>query len=78
MGKSYFNILQSHNIVLSGWTDANYEKLGYPYRSIDMVSFDDTVVIAIENDEIANLVKEMYVLKGIPEKQIYWERPLRI
>lgn len=79
VGKVYFLLnsqFQYCNIV--AWVDKNFDKLGFPLKSLDTIfsSDYDKILIAIEKQYIADLIKEDLINQGIPEEKIVWESPI--
>lgn len=78
VGKSYFaHLSNSSEYRLVGWFDKNYEKIGYPILSPELLSTIDfdIVIIAVTMLSITNEIKKDLMLLGVPETKIFWEEP---
>lgn len=84
IGRSYFKCLENgryaEKII---WADKNYKKLrdsGLNVVSVDeaLQQHYDYIVIAIENEAVARLIMEEFLMQGITEEKIIWEKPVRI
>lgn len=74
-GKNVFtSIINKGNYHVQAWLDRDFEKIGFPVQSPDVIvglNFD-VVLIAIENQEIAESVKIFLKNKGVAENKILW------
>ncbi len=73
----------SADIRVMGWSDLHYAT--YQKQGLDVISVNelqgmefDVMVIAILNEKIAEIIKEDFVKKGIPEEKIDWVRQDRL
>lgn len=85
VGKSFYqNIIQTGYAEFNGWYDKNAENikefLGEKiYEAYDIkVENDETVIIAVSNENVATDIRAELVSKGIPNDQIVWEKPVMI
>ena len=81
VGRDYYQTLQVEKFVeIVGWIDeqyVNYQQQGMPVEAIEKVNQKqyDAVLIAIENEKTAGLIKENLLALGVPCKKILWEKP---
>lgn len=84
VGRSYVKCLESgmyaEKII---WADKNYKELrdsGLDVVSVDeaLQQYYDYIVIAIEDEAVARLIIEKFLMQGITEEKIIWEKPVRI
>lgn len=74
-GKNVFAGLIEHGEYrVQGWLDRDYQNIGFPVQPPEDISrlTYDAVLIAIENQEIAQSVKQFLKDKGVAEKKIIW------
>ena len=82
IGKYYYNqICNSKYCELVLWADRNYKNIleneNLPVGSPDEIqkTVFDSVLIAIEEESIANSIKKYLIQQGIKESIILWEKP---
>lgn len=83
VGKSYvYELLHNEYADLIGWYDKNYYKIG-EYAGITIqnpknIDKSYNIIIAIEDAEIANQIKDYLNCMGIKDENIKWKKPLRV
>lgn len=81
VGQDYFiQIMRRPDILLKGWVDRNFEKIGFPLQSPGIIldAEYDLVVIAVSHDKMASAIKRDLLAMGICPEKIFWKRPERI
>lgn len=79
VGISYYNYHKNDmNIVC--WADKNYQHLtDYPVKiesPDNILNYNfDYLLIAVKSENLANLIKQDLIFKGIPEEKILWSKP---
>ncbi|MBQ8727602.1 MAG: glycosyltransferase family 2 protein [Oscillospiraceae bacterium] len=83
VGKDYyFQMKKSKSGAPVLWVDKNYDRYSghlpvYPVENLRNADFD-YITIAVENEELANKIKNNLVGMGITENKILWEEPIRL
>ncbi len=81
VGKDYFfQLSKMDNIRIVSWVDQNFEKMGYPIQTPELlknIEFDQ-IIIAVLSEKVANGIKDYLVNMGIPPKSIVWRKPIAI
>jgi len=75
LGKCVFaNLIFEKRRKVCVWVDRDYEEIGYPVQSPDVLKDIDFDIcfIAIENFEVYEEVREALLFKSIPEEKILW------
>lgn len=78
VGKDFFiQALRREDIDLVCWVDKNFEKIGFPVQSPDVLSTADydIVLIAVSDNRTANGIKQSLTGQGIPADKIYYRIP---
>ena len=81
VGKDYFiQAMRRSDVELVAWVDGNYERIGYPIQSPDvLLSSDyDYVIIAVSTNKVSRDITHLLTEKGIPEDKIFYEIPYNI
>ena len=82
VGKSYIKCLKQSNFAKNFiWVDKNYQKLqddGLKVTSLETALQEtyDYIVIAIENEAVANSIATEILTNGADSKKIIWEKPI--
>jgi len=63
---------QYYNII--SWVDRNYDKLGFPFRSVESINNEefDFILVAIKSENVFMNIKATLVHMGIEEEKICW------
>lgn len=81
VGRDFFSqAIQRSSIKVVGWVDRNYEKLGFPIQSpeiLDKVEYD-AVIIGVSGENIASEIKKGLIERGIRADKILWSEPRKI
>ena len=81
VGKDYFmQAMYRSDIELVGWIDRNYEKIGFPLQSPEILrqmKFD-LVLIAVVDSSTAEEIKHSLIKNGISERKLFWCMPVEI
>ena len=84
VGKAYVRCLEKSNFAEKIiWVDKNYKKLqdsGLSVVSAEeaLQQYYDYIVIAIEDEPVAESVMEKFLMQGILKEKLIWEKPIRI
>lgn len=81
VGKDYFTqAMHRGDIELVGWVDRNYEKIGFPIQTPEILGQLelDMVLIAVIDSVAADDIKNSLVKDGIPEDKLFWGMPVEI
>lgn len=79
IGISYYNY-HKNNMNIVCWADKNYQHLtDYPVKiesPDNILNYNfDYLLIAVKSENLANLIKQDLIFKGIPEEKILWSKP---
>ena len=81
VGRDYFiQSMRRNDISVVCWVDRNYEKIGFPLQSPEVlrdIDFD-LVLIAVMDERTADSIRGNLVKLGISKEKIMWEAPERI
>lgn len=84
VGRSYVKCLENGRYAGKIiWADKNYKELrdsGLSVVSVDeaLQQHYDYIVVAIEDEAVAGLIIREFLMRGITEEKIIWEKPVRI
>lgn len=75
IGFDLFNyLLNARNNKLVAWVDKNYENIGFPVQSPEVLKHTefDNVLIAIQSENVYREAKDFLMNMGVPESKIGW------
>lgn len=78
VGKAYFNQNMRYNYCkVIAWADKAYSEIGFPVISPDHIKKMeyDKVIIAVEKENVADIIKKELTRIGIKEECIFWQYP---
>lgn len=78
VGKDYaVQIMRSGNLKLVCWADRNFERIGYPLQSPEILKDKDydILLIAVSDKKTADIITRDLISMGIPEEKIFWKQP---
>ncbi len=81
VGKDFFmQVMRRRGLTLSCWVDRNWEKIGYPLQSPEILKEKDydIVLIAVADKRIADSIRGSLIDMGIPEDKIVWNEYTQI
>lgn len=83
MGQDVMYRLSNENIVPVAWVDKDYEY--FKNQGLEVCSPNvlnslefEVLLIAVSNENLANVIKEEIIQKGIYEDKILWRKPIRV
>lgn len=83
VGKNYYlQMKKSKGGAPSVWVDRNYELYNndfpvHPVEELKIAAFD-YIIIAVENEKIAESIRQNLIGMGFDENKILWEEPIKI
>lgn len=83
VGKNYYlQMKKSKGGAPSVWVDRNYELYNndfpvHPVEELKIADFD-YIIIAVENEKIAESIRQNLIGMGFDENKILWEEPIKI
>lgn len=81
VGKDFFmQVMRRSGLTLSCWVDRNWEKIGYPLQSPEMLKEKDydIVLIAVADKRVADSIRGSLIDMGIPGDKIVWNEYTQI
>lgn len=81
VGREYYHVLQEEQFVeIVGWVDRQdtyYQQQGMPVEAIESILKKqyDAILIAIENENTAQIIRQELLKMGIKSEKILWEQP---
>ena len=81
VGRDYFiQAMRRNDISIACWVDRDYEKIGFPLQSPDVLKETeyDLVLIAVMDEKTAGSIRKDLLGMGIPENKVIWKAPERI
>ena len=81
VGRDYFiQSMRRNDISIACWVDRDYEKIGFPLQSPDVLKKTeyDLVLIAVMDEKTAGSIRKDLIKLGIPDDKVVWNAPERI
>jgi len=81
VGRDYYaQISRYSNCRIAAWVDAYPEKYSFPYINLQgsnvlPTTEFDTLIIAVEDENLADEIRNQLIESGIEKSKIHWEKP---